>query len=138
MQSPRPTSADARAAGLGPNDVLQFLLELFAFASLGIWGFLAFPLPWPGVLIGIAAPLLAILVWALFRSPKAVFRIDLFGRALVEIAIFSAAALAWVGLGQPIVAIVFAVVAAASGIVNGRKEIDRGTARETGAGRTNG
>ncbi|WP_395245915.1 YrdB family protein [Agromyces sp. MMS24-K17] len=108
---------------IGPNDVLRFLLELFAFVSLGIWGFLAFPLPWPGVLIGIAAPLLAILVWALFLSPKAVFKIDLFGRALIEIALFSAVALAWWQLGQPIVAIIVAVVAAVSGILNGRKQL---------------
>lgn len=108
---------------IGPNDILRFFLELFAFVSLGIWGFLAFPLPWPGVLVGIGAPLLAILVWALFVSPKAVFRIDVFGKALVEIAVFSAAAIGWWMLGQPVVAIVFAVVAAVSGILNGRKQL---------------
>ena len=110
---------------IGPNDVLRFLLELFAFVSLGIWGFLAFPLPWPGVLIGLGAPALAILLWALFLSPKAVFRIDPFGQALVEIAVFSAAAIAWWMLGQPVVAVVFAVVAAVSGIINGRKQLSR-------------
>ena len=108
---------------IGPNDILRFFLELFAFVSLGIWGFMAFPLPWPGVLIGIGAPLLAIVAWALFMSPKAVFRIDPFGKALVEIAIFSAAAIGWWMLGQPVVAVVFAVVAAVSGIINGRKEL---------------
>ena len=35
---------------IGPNDILRFILEIFAFVSLGIWGFTAFPLPWPGVL----------------------------------------------------------------------------------------
>ncbi|SIN95091.1 YrdB family protein [Agromyces cerinus] len=108
---------------IGPNDILRFFLELFAFVSLGVWGFLAFPLPWPGVLVGIGAPLLAILAWALFVSPKAVFRIDTFGKAIVEIAVFSAAALGWWTLGQPVVAVVFAVVAAVSGIINGRKEL---------------
>ncbi|MFF2387658.1 YrdB family protein [Agromyces sp. NPDC058104] len=108
---------------IGPNDILRFFLELFAFVSLGIWGFMAFPLPWPGVLIGLGAPALAIVAWALFMSPKAVFRIDPFGKALVEIAIFSAAAIGWWMLGQPVVAIVFAVVAAVSGIINGRKEL---------------
>lgn len=108
---------------IGPNDLLRFFLELFAFVSLGIWGFLAFPLPWPGVLVGIGAPLLAILVWALFVSPKAVFRVDTFGKAIVEIAVFSAAALAWWTLGQPIVAIVFALVAAVSGVLHGRREL---------------
>ena len=108
---------------IGPNDILRFFLELFAFVSLGVWGFLAFPLPWPGVLVGIGAPLLAILAWALFVSPKAVVRIDAFGKAIVEIAVFSAAAIGWWTLGQPVVAVVFAVVAAVSGIINGRKEL---------------
>jgi hypothetical protein len=75
------------------------------------------------VLIGIGAPLLAILAWALFVSPKAVFHIDTFGKALVEIAVFSAAALGWWTLGQPVVAVAFAVVAAVSGILHGRKEL---------------
>jgi Protein of unknown function (DUF2568) len=108
---------------IGPNDVLRFLLELFAFVSLGVWGFVAWPLPWPGVLVGILAPALAILAWALFRSPKAVFRLDPFGKAVVEIAVFGAAALAWWDLGQPVVAAVFAVVATISGVISGRNEL---------------
>lgn len=108
---------------IGPNEILRFLLELFAFVSLGIWGFVAFPLPWPGLLVGLGAPALAILLWALFNSPKAVFHIDPFGQALVEIAVFSAAAIAWWMLGQPVVAVVFAVVAAVSGILHGRKQL---------------
>ena len=108
---------------IGPNDILRFLLELFAFVSLGIWGFLAFPLPWPGVLVGLAAPALAILAWALVLSPKAVLRIDPFGQALVEIVIFTCAALCWWMLGQPVVAVVFAVVAAVSGLIHGRRQL---------------
>ena len=107
---------------IGPNDVLRFVLELFTFVSLGIWGFVAWPLPWPGVLIGIAAPALAILLWALFRSPRAVFAMDPFGKAIIEIFVMGAAALAWWDLGHPIVAVVFAVIATASGVVAGRKE----------------
>jgi hypothetical protein len=108
---------------IGPNDVLRFLLELFVFVSLGIWGFVAFPLPWPGVLVGLGAPALAILLWALFVSPKAVFRVDPFGQALVEIAVFSAAAIGWWMLGQPVVAVLLAVVAAVSGILHGRRQL---------------
>ena len=115
---------DTRAqAKLAPNDVLRFLLELFAFISLGIWGFAVWPLPWPGILVGIAAPAFAILVWGLFRSPKAVFALDPFGKAVVEICIMGAAAFAWWDLGQPIVAVVFALVATVSGVISGRKEL---------------
>lgn len=106
---------------IGPNDVLRFVLELFAIVSLAIWGFVAWPLPW-NIVVGIGAPVLAILLWALFRSPRAVLHVDAYVKALVEILVFGAAAFAWWDLGQPIVAIVFAVVATVSGIINGRRE----------------
>ena len=108
---------------IGPNDMLRFVLELFAFVSLGLWGFLAWPLPWPGVLFGVVTPVFAVVVWALFRSPKAVFRLDPFGKALIEIAIFGSAAIAWWDLGFPIVTVVFAIVATVSGVISGRKEM---------------
>ncbi len=113
---------DSRAQ-VGANDILRFVLELFAFFSLGFWGFAGWPLPWPGVLVGIIAPAFAILLWALFRSPKAVFRLDPFGKAVVEIAVFGAAALAWWDLGLPLVGVIFAVVATISGVLNGRSEL---------------
>ena len=104
------------------NDVLRFFLELFAFVTFAIWGFVTWSFPW-NVVVGIAAPAAAILLWALFRSPKAVVRLDAFGKAVVEIVVMMGAALAWWQLGQPVVAIAFAVVATASGIVNGRREL---------------
>lgn len=116
----------APAARIGPNDVLRFLLELFAFFTLGYWGYLAWPFPWPGLLFMIGAPLFAIVVWGLFRSPKARIPLDPVGRAVVEVAIMGSAAIAWATLGHPIVAIVFAVLALVSGGLNLRAE----TARE--------
>lgn len=113
---------DSRAQ-VGANDILRFVLELFAFFSLGFWGFAAWPLPWPGLLVGIAAPAFALLLWALFRSPKAVFRLDPFGKAVVEIAVFGAAALVWWDLGLPLVGVIFAVVATVSGVLTGRSEL---------------
>lgn len=115
------TSHPQSDAKIGPNSILRLLLELFAIFSLGFWGFVAWPLPW-NIVIGIGAPVIAIVLWGLFRSPKAVFRIDPFGRALVEVVVMAAAAFAWWDLGQPIVAIVFAVIATASGVINGRSE----------------
>lgn len=114
---------------IGPNDALRFLLELFAVFSLGYWGYLAWPFPWPGVLFMIGTPLFAIVVWGLFRSPKAKVPLDPVGRALVEIGVFGSATIAWAMLGQPVVAIVFGVIALVSGIINLRSE----TARERNA-----
>jgi hypothetical protein len=106
---------------VGPNDILRFLLELFAIVSLALWGFVQWPFP-GNIVVGILAPAIAIVLWALFRSPKAVFAIDPFGRALVEIVVMASAAFAWWSLGQPVVTIAFAVVATISGVINGRKE----------------
>lgn len=108
---------------LGVNEVLRFFLELFAFFSLGYWGYLAWPFPWPGVLFMIGTPLFAIIVWGLFRSPKARVPLDPVGRGIVEIAVMGSAAIAWAMLDQPIIAVVFAVIAFVSGAINLRKEM---------------
>lgn len=108
------------------NDIVRFLLEIVAIATLAIWGFVMWPLPWPGVLMGILLPALAILLWALFRSPKAVFHTDVFVKAIVELVVMGTAAFAWWDMGQPIVAGVFAVLAITTGLINGRREITAG------------
>jgi hypothetical protein len=110
---------------LNANDALRFLLELFAFFTLGYWGYLAWPFPWPGVLFMIGTPLFAMVVWGLFRSPKARIPVDPVGRGIVEIAIMGSAVIAWAMLGQPVIAIVFGVIALVSGINNLRTEIAR-------------
>ena len=112
------------------NDVLRFLLELFALFSLGFWGYLAWPFPWPGVLFMIGAPLFAAIVWGLFRSPKAVLPLDPMGRAVVEILVMGSATAAWFMLGYPIVGAVFGILAVVSGVINGRTEFGREEARK--------
>lgn len=116
-------SNTAHGIRIGPNDVLRFLLELFAFFSLGYWGYLAWPFPWPGLLFMIGAPLFAIVLWGLFRAPRARVPLDPVGRGAVEISVMGAAVLAWAMLGNPIVAVVFGVLALVSGILNMRKEL---------------
>lgn len=113
------TSAPERVS---VNDVVRFVLEIFAYISLCLWGFISFDLPW-NVVVGIGAPVIAIMLWALFRSPKAVFQMDPFGTAIVEIAVMGTAVFAWWDMGQPIVAVIFALVAVTSGVINGRREL---------------
>lgn len=107
---------------VGVNEVLRVILELFAIFTLGYWGYLAWPFPWPGVAFMLGTPLFAIIVWALFRSPKALIPVDIVGRGIVEIAVMGSAAIAWAMLGQPIIAVAFAAIALVSGIINLRKE----------------
>ncbi|MEO7148220.1 MAG: YrdB family protein [Terrimesophilobacter sp.] len=118
--------SNAQAAHrIGPNDVLRFLLELFALFSLGYWGYLAWPFPWPGALLMIGTPLFAAVVWGLFRSPKALLPLDTVGRGIVEIAIMGSATIAWAMLGYPVIAVGFGVLALSSGVINMRAENKR-------------
>jgi hypothetical protein len=115
--------AETDARRVGPNDILRLFLEIAAFGTLAVWGFLEWPGPWLNILMAIATPVFAILLWAFFLSPKAVIRLDSFGRALIEILIMGSAAIAWLSMGQPIVAAAFGVTAAVSGVISGRQQI---------------
>ncbi|PPL15993.1 MULTISPECIES: YrdB family protein [Microterricola] len=119
--TPSPTAS--AAPRVTPNDIIRFILEVVAVISLAIWGLTMWPMPWPGVAFAIGAPLIAILLWALFLSPKAVFQVDAFGRALFEIIVMGSVALAWWSMGLPIVAGAFALLATVSGVINGRSRL---------------
>ncbi len=104
------------------NAVLRVVLELFALFSLGFWGYLAWPFPIPGIFFMIGTPLFAAIVWGLFRAPRALLPVDPVGKVLVEIFVMGAAVGTWFMLGYPIVGLVFGMIAAISGVINGRRE----------------
>ena len=107
-------------APLSAVDILAFVCELFAFVTLAIWGFAMWPFPW-NIVVGIAAPLAAILVWALFVSPRAVFAVHPFVRAVVELLVYVSATLAWWSMGLTWVGLVFGAVAVTAGVLAGRR-----------------
>lgn len=109
-------------APLSAIDILAFLCELFAIVSLAIWGFASWPLPW-NIVAGIGAPLLAILVWALFVSPRAVVAVHPFVRAVVELLVYAAATIAWWSLGQAWTGLIFGVIAVTVGVIAGRRRL---------------
>ncbi|MDX2375987.1 YrdB family protein [Microbacterium sp. LRZ72] len=115
--SARPAGTVARPTAL---DVVRLLTEIVAVGSLAFWGFVSFVLPW-NIVAGIGAPALAILVWALFVSPRAVLAVHPFVAALVELLIFASVTLAWWSLGQPWVGLAFGVVAVTAGVLVGRR-----------------
>lgn len=79
--------------------LLRGLFQLAAIVSVAAWGFLAWPLPFPGLLTGLGVLVLAVLLWALFLSPRPVLRTDRFGSALVELLLLAAAVAALLDLG---------------------------------------
>ncbi|WP_127820468.1 YrdB family protein [Microbacterium sp. CPCC 204701] len=103
-------------------DILAFLCEIFAFATLALWGFTMWPFPW-NVVVGIVAPVAAILAWALFVSPRAVIAVHPFVRAIVELLVYASATVAWWNMGNVWVGLAFGAVAIAVGVVAGRRRL---------------
>ena len=117
-----PEPAPGTRAPLSGLDILAFLCGLFAFATLAFWGFAFWAFPW-NIAVGIAAPVVAILIWALFVSPRAVFAVHPFVRAIVELLVYVSATIAWWSMGAAWIGLVFGVVAVTVGVIAGRRRI---------------
>jgi hypothetical protein len=92
---------------------LKFLLELLAFAGLAYWGAHAGSGA-TSVLLAIAAPAVAIALWAVFAAPRSARRLPKAPRIALELCVFAAAVVALFAAGAPIAAIVLAVLVAAN------------------------
>jgi hypothetical protein len=84
---------------------VRFACEIAAVVAIVWWG-------WPvvGILLGIAI----IAVWGAWVAPKAQRRLPDPMRLLVELGIFALATVAFVEVGQTVLAVVFAVAAVAT------------------------
>ncbi len=99
------------------NLLVRFLLELCAFGALGYWGFVVGPNLFVKILLGIGAPMLAIVVWGLFVSPKAAVALDMPLRLVPEMLVFGSAAVALFITGYPVVVVVLLPLAAMNRIL---------------------
>ncbi len=82
--------------------ILQLARSVFHLVSViavTVWGFVSWPLPFPGVLTGLGLLVLSVLLWALFLSPRPVLRVDRFAQALFELLLLAAAVAALLALG---------------------------------------
>src|SRR5437016_2390753 len=95
----------------GANLVLAFLLELCALAALGYWGYQTGQSMPVKLLLALAAPLLAAVVWGLFVAPRAAIKVSEPIRLLLTVVVFGAAAAGLVATGQADLAIAFVVIA---------------------------
>jgi hypothetical protein len=91
------------------NEVLAFVVELLALAALGYWG-----LKLRGVFLGIALPVLAIVLWGLFAAPRARYRIPLAGQLAVKALVFGASVVGLFATGHPVLGTVFGAVVLAN------------------------
>ncbi len=93
------------------NLALKFVLELAAFAALAVWGATI----GDGViqvLVAVAAPLTAIVLWGVFAAPKSSSRLSTAPRVAFELAVFGLAVAALAAAGKGGAAIVLAAAVA--------------------------
>ncbi|MFD3166516.1 YrdB family protein [Herpetosiphon sp. NSE202] len=93
------------------NLAVAFLLELCMLAALGYWGFTTIQ-GWPRIVLGLAAPLLAAVVWGVFLAPKAARPLDPVLTFWLKGAMLSLGAVALVMANRPKLAIGFALAVA--------------------------
>jgi hypothetical protein len=96
------------------NLTLRFCLELAALAALAWSGTQAGSSTVVHVVLAIAAPLAAAVVWGLFVAPKARVQVSEEARLVIELAVFVAAAAALAAAWRVWPAIGFAGIAIAS------------------------
>ncbi|MBL3669785.1 YrdB family protein [Streptomyces sp. M2CJ-2] len=96
------------------NEALAFLLELAALVCLGWWGSHTGPEGVFRILLGVGAPLLAVVVWALFAAPRARWRPRLPLVLVVKALVLGGGAAALYGVGHPVAAGAMAVVTIAN------------------------
>ncbi|MBW8804272.1 MAG: hypothetical protein AUG49_13320 [Catenulispora sp. 13_1_20CM_3_70_7] len=99
------------------NEVLAFLLELVALASLAVWGFTTSSNAAVRVLLGLGAPALMVLVWGAFAAPRARFQIPMAPVLAVKTVVFGAATAAGYAAGWHAFAVVFGVVAVVNMVI---------------------
>lgn len=119
-------SSDAQPGVNRPNitplDIIRAVVLIVAVASLALWGFTGWDFPLNAI-FGIGAPVVVILVWALFLSPRPVLPVHPFLRAAVELLVYVGVTIAWWSMGQIWIGLGFAVVAVAAGLFAGRRSL---------------
>ncbi|WCB96813.1 hypothetical protein DSM104299_05581 [Baekduia alba] len=91
----------------GLNLTLRFVVELAAFAALGVWGWhVGGPVP------GLALPVAAMVLWGLFAAPKARIAAPDAVRLGTQALVLGGAAVALVAAGAPVAGAVLGIVVA--------------------------
>ena len=93
------------------NSALAFFIELAMLASFSYWGFQGDKSIWLKWGLGIGIPLAVAILWGLLLAPRAGRRLGSTGGNILSLALFCLAAAALYQTGQPVLAIIFAVVA---------------------------
>lgn len=107
---------------IAPLDIIRAVILVAAIVSLALWGFTGWALPW-NIVLGIATPLVVLVIWALFLSPRAMLALHPFLRAAVELLVYLGVTIAWWSMGQTWVGLGFGIVAVTAGLIAGRRTL---------------
>lgn len=100
---------------------VRFLCELGMLAALAFWG-AQMDDEVGGAALALAAPIAAAGVWWAFVAPKARWPAPIGVRLAIEFVLFGAACVALWSAGRPALAIVLAVLAAVTSVLNAVQE----------------
>ncbi len=101
------------------NLAVKFVLELVSIAAFAYWG-ASLDGVVVAVVVGIAAPALAVVLWGTFAAPKASRRLPTRARVPFELSVFALAAVALVAVGWTAFAIAFAAVVVVNAVLLGQ------------------
>ena len=89
---------------------LAFVLELCVVAALAYWGFQVGDGVLVKLILGIGAPLVAIVLWGRFMAPRSTTRLTGGAYLAMKFIVFGAGVVALASIGQVTLAIILAVV----------------------------
>ncbi|GCE24820.1 hypothetical protein KDA_03040 [Dictyobacter alpinus] len=92
------------------NLAIAFLLELCMIASLGYWGFTTGNGMILKIILGLGAPILAIILWGIFGAPRSNWQLQGLAYVAFKFIIFSVAIAALFATQQKQLSIVFIIV----------------------------
>jgi hypothetical protein len=98
------------------NLALKFLLELAAFAAFA-WRGSTVGTGAVSVVVAVAAPLLAIVLWGAFAAPRARRRLPLAARAPFELAVLGLAAVALGVVDSPAAGVAFGLLVVVNAVL---------------------
>lgn len=101
------------------NLALRFLLELGSLISVGRWGYIHGSGKFHKIIFMILPMLVVALVWGVFGSPKAPFRLSTMMRTALLFVIYLLATLALIDTGKTTMAIIFTVAIIVNSVLMG-------------------
>lgn len=116
------TAPGVSRPNITPLDIVRAVVLIAAVASLALWGFASWAFPW-NIVAGIGAPVIVLLIWAVFLSPRPMLQLHPFLRAIVELLVYVGVTIAWWSMGQAWIGLGFAVVAVTVGLFAGRRAL---------------